>query len=99
MEGKKLEKPAEEDSAWGSPGPFRSIHANEIKRKGSMGVDLGDINIPIDAILQTGSDGVGHSYLVLERGNARVQAFDGSRDPIGTEYENRDLLQHQYIER
>ena len=45
MEGKKLEKPAEEDSAWGSPGPFRSIHANEIKRKGSMGVDLGDIKV------------------------------------------------------
>jgi len=98
MEGKKLEKPSEEDSAWGSPGPFRSIHANEIKRKGSIGVDLGDINIPIDAILQTGSDGVGHSYLVLERGNSRVQAFDGNREPVSTQYENRDLLQHQYIE-
>ena len=64
-----------------------------------MGVDIGDINIPIDAILQTGSDGVGHSYLVLERGNCRVQAFDGSRGQVGTQYENRELLQHQYIER
>jgi len=99
FEGKKLEKSApEEDSCWGSSGPFRTIHANEIKRKGNMGVDIGDINIPIDAILQTGSDGVGHSYLVLERGNCRVQAFDGSRGQVGTQYENRELLQHQYIE-
>ena len=100
MKGKQLENPVtESDSCWDAPGPFRSIHANEIKRKGGMGVDLGDINIPIDAILQTCKEGIGHSYLVLERGNCRVQAFDGSREPVGTQYENRDLLQHQYIER
>ena len=58
-----------------------------------MGVDDGDFNIPIDAILQTGTDGVSNGYIVLERGNRRIQCFE-----VSNQENNQDLLNHSFTE-
>ena len=67
------------------------IYANEIRRTGNNGTDRGSMALPIDAKLNY-IDGKSNEYLVLERGNCRVQSFKTSRPG-----DNEELLEHFYL--
>ena len=76
------------------PKQQRFIFANEIKRKGNEGVDNGDMIGVVGAEISYDMEGIATEYIVLERGNKRIQSFHAQLEPFKT---GETLLQHFYL--